>query len=114
MEESGRNKLLCGETRSEQGCVLVGGFLEELCRFRVEEEVFENEIDEEKDRNLAENEALGKRWGQGEDVVAHWCRDMNVNAARSACVIPIITCLRRLVANQQTMTSQGDSAFLDF
>lgn len=81
LKESGRDKLLGGETWLEERFVLFGGFLEELCRLRVEEEVFENKIDEEKNRNLAENEALGKRWCQGEDVVAHWCRNMGVSAA---------------------------------
>ena len=101
LKESGRDKLLGGETWLEERFVLFGGFLEELCRLRVEEEVFENKIDEEKNRNLAENEALGKRWCQGEDVVAHRCRNMNVCAGRSARIIPIIAySRRRLVADR--------------
>jgi hypothetical protein len=73
LKEGGWNKLFSRETWPEERCVLFGGFLKELGRLGVEEEVFENKVDEEEDRSLSEDEALSERWCQSEDVVAHWC-----------------------------------------
>lgn len=70
--ECGRNEFFRRETWPEERYVLFGGFLKELRRLCVKEEVFEDKIDQEEDGRLSKNEALGKRWCQGEDVVAHW------------------------------------------
>ena len=71
LKESGGSGLFSGETGPEERCVLFGGFLRELGRLGVEKEVLEDEVDEEEDGTLSEDEALGERWREGEDIVAH-------------------------------------------